>query len=92
MIVSFRNKKLEKLFVTGSTRGVNPKHVPKLMRVLSMLDIAREPRDLEIPGFHTHALSGTLKNFWSISISGNWRVIYRFADGDVELVDYLDYH
>jgi len=67
-------------------------HAPKLLRVLSILDVAREPRELEIPGFRTHALPGPLRNHWSISISGNWRVIYRFVDGDVELVDYLDYH
>jgi len=67
-------------------------HAPKLLRVLSILDVAREPRELEIPGFRTQALSGSLRNHWSISISGNWRVIYRFVDGDVELVDYLDYH
>jgi len=67
-------------------------HVPKLVRVLSMLDAVREPRDLEIPGFRTLALSGSLRNHWSVSKSANWRVICRFVAGDVELVDYLDYH
>ncbi len=67
-------------------------HVSKLVRVLSMLEVARGPRDLEIPGFRTHALAGSLRDHWSIWISGNWRVIYRFVDNDVELVDYLDYH
>ncbi len=67
-------------------------HVSKLVRVLSMLEVARGPRDLEIPGFRTHALAGPPRDHWSIWISGNWRVIYRFVDNDVELVDYLDYH
>lgn len=44
------------------------------------------------PGWRLHPLSGDLAGYWSLTVNGNWRLIFRFVDGDVELVDYLDYH
>ncbi len=92
MIVSFRQKGLEALFRTGSTRGVQTSHVAKLRRMLALLDVAVEPRDLDLPGFRLHGLKGDRKGQWSMSVSGNWRVTFRFKGLDIELVDYLDYH
>lgn len=66
--------------------------MPKLRRILSVLDVAEGPRDLDIPGFRLHPLSGRLAEHWSIWVNGNWRVTFRFVDSDVELVDYQDYH
>lgn len=63
-----------------------------LRRVLSVLDVAAGPDDLAIPSFRTHRLKGDLAGHWQIWVSGNWRVRFRFIDGDVELVDYQDYH
>jgi len=54
--------------------------------------VAETPDYLRLPSFKLHLLKGDLKDFWSISVNGNWRVIFRFTDGGVELVDYLDYH
>ncbi|MHB1213149.1 MAG: type II toxin-antitoxin system RelE/ParE family toxin, partial [Candidatus Nanopelagicales bacterium] len=54
--------------------------------------VAQGPRDLDVPGFRTHRLSGRLADHWSVWVNGNWRVTFRFIDGDVELVDYQDYH
>lgn len=92
MIVSFRHKGLERLYREGSKKGVQAAHVPKLLRILSILDVAQIPADLAIPSFRNHHLKGDLAGHWSIWVSGNWRVTYRFLDGDVELVDYQDYH
>ena len=92
MIVSFRHKGLEQLYRTGSKRGVQAEHVPKLLRILSVLDVAQTPEDLAIPSFRIHPLKGELAGHWSIWVNGNWRVTFRFEDGDVELVDYQDYH
>lgn len=92
MIVSFRHKGLEQLYCKGSKMGVQPVHVPKLLRILSLLDVAQTPDDLAIPGFRTHKLKGDLAGHWSIWVNGNWRVTFRFIDTDVELVDYQDYH
>ena len=92
MIVSFRHKGLEALYERDSKAGLEAKHVAKLRRILSLLDVARSPNDLQIPGFRTHPLKGNRSGFWSIWVNGNWRVIFRFVGEDVELVDYLDYH
>ncbi len=92
MIVSFRHKGLEQLYRTGSKKGVQATHVPKLLRILSLLDVAQGPDDLAIPGFRTHPLKADLAGHWSIWVNGNWRITFRFIDSDVELVDYQDYH
>lgn len=92
VIVSFRHKGLENLFVEGSPRGVRPDHVKKLKRILVALDVAEEPADLDIPGFRTHRLRGKLAGEWSIWVNGNWRVTFRFVGRNIEQVDYLDYH
>lgn len=92
MIVSFRHKGLERLYHNGSKKGVQPAHIPKLLRILSALDVAQAPEDLAIPSFRTHPLKGDLTGQWSIRVNGNWRVTFRFVDNDVELVDYQDYH
>ena len=92
MIVSFRHKGLELLYQAGTKKGVQASHVPKLLRILSALDVAHGPRDLMIPGFRTHLLKGDLAGHWSIWVSGNWRITFRFIETDVELVDYQDYH
>ena len=92
VIVSFRHKGLERLYRDGSKKGVRAAHVPKLLRILSLLDVAQSPDDLAIPSFRTHPLKGDLAGHWSIWVNGNWRVTFRFLESDVELVDYQDYH
>lgn len=66
--------------------------MPKLLRILSALDVAQGPEDLAIPSFRTHRLIGARAGHWSIWVNGNWWVTFRFLDTDVELVDYQDYH
>ena len=92
VIVSFRHKGLEQLYRDGSKKGVQAAHVPKLVRILSALDVAQAPADLAIPSFRTHPLKGDLAGLWSIWVNGNWRVTFGFVENDVELVDYQDYH
>lgn len=92
MIVRFRHKGLEIFYRTGSTRGIQPAHAPKLLRVLYALENAVRPEELNLPAYRLHPLKGALKGHWSIWINGNWRVTFRFDGNDVELVDYLDYH
>ena len=57
-----------------------------------MLDRAEDLEAVNLPGWRLHALKGEQAGFWSITASGNWRIIFRFTGPDVELVDYLDYH
>lgn len=92
MIVSWKHKGLRLFYETGSTKGINANHVNRLRRVLLILDSAIHWSDLELPGWRFHRLKGDLVDYWSVSISGNWRIIFRMYDDQVELVDYLDYH
>jgi proteic killer suppression protein len=92
MIIGFRHKGLEALYKTGATRGVQAAHASKLGRILSALDAAATPTELNLPGYNLHPLKGALKGQWSVWVNGNWRVTFRFVGSDVELVDYLDYH
>jgi len=92
VIVSFRHTGLRALYESGSARGVRADHVPKLSRILSALDVATEPKDLDLPSFRLHALKGERQGSWAIWVNGNWWVTFRFLQGDVELVGYEDYH
>ena len=92
MIKSFKHKGLKKLYESGSKRGVKPEHAVRLRLILARLDASTAAGDMNLPGLSLHPLKGSLKNYWSVSVSGNWRVIFRFEDGYVLDVDYLDYH
>ncbi|MEW6204973.1 MAG: type II toxin-antitoxin system RelE/ParE family toxin [Pseudomonadota bacterium] len=92
MISSFAHKGLEKFFRSGSKRGINPEHAEKLRRQLFRLDVATSPLDMNVPGWKLHRLSGELKDHWSIWVSGNWRLTFRFRGNNAEVVDYQDYH
>ena len=92
MIKSFQHKGLKAFYETGSIRGIRADHAKRLARLLPFLDSATCPGDIDMPGWRLHPLKGELTQYWSVTMSGNWRVIFRFDDTDVELVDYLDYH
>lgn len=92
MIKSFRHKGLESFFKTGSKAGIQPAQAAKLRIQLTALDYAKRLEDLNGPGWRLHALKGDLRGFHSLTVNGNWRLIFRFEKSDVELVDYLDYH
>ncbi|KPW32566.1 putative Proteic killer protein [Pseudomonas syringae pv. apii] len=92
LIVSWRHKGLKAFFETGSSSGIRADHSKRLAHVLAVLNRARTPANVNMPGWRLHPLKGELEGFWSITINANWRIIFRFFDTDVELVDYLDYH
>ena len=92
MIVSWQHKGLKAFFETGTTYGVRADHARRLARVLAVLDQAETPVEVDLPGWRLHPLKGDIAGFWSITINANWRVVFRFIETDVELVNYLDYH
>ena len=92
MIKSFRSKGLRLYFDTGSTAKVQPAHARKLRLILTLLDAAASSEDMNFPGSRLHALRGELKGYYSVSVSGNWRVIFRLEGGHAYDVNYLDYH
>jgi len=92
MIRSFAHKGLEALFRKGSKGGIRPNHAEKLLRQLSFLNIAKMAEDMDYPGWRLHRLRGKLAGHWSVWVSGNWRLTFRFAGEDAVDVDYQDYH
>ena len=92
-IQSFRHKGLQRLFEQGDARGLPQGQKQKLLDVLAALDTAESPSEMALfPGWRLHPLKGRLKGLWSITISGNWRVVFRFEQGDALDVDFMDYH
>ncbi len=79
------------MFVDDDRRGVQAGHVDKLLRILARLNAARTVSDMDLPGYRLHPLKGELKGFYAVTVQANWRVIFRFADGEARDVDYLDY-
>ena len=92
MIVRFRHKGLRRLYEKGDRRLVPSQRVGKIERILARLDVAAGPADMNLPGFQLHPLRGNLSGFWAVSVSGNWRIIFRFEAWNVLDVDLVDYH
>ncbi len=92
MIRSFRHRGLEAFFKTGSKAGIQPKHEARLRIQLTTLNLASNASDMNRPGWDWHALKGDLQGHWSVSVNGNWRLIFTFEGMDATLVDYRDYH
>ncbi len=92
MIRSYRHKGLERFAETGSIVGIQPDHAVRLRRLLTALDVAAQPSDMDAPGNRLHALRGDLQGHWSVRVNGNWRLTFMFEDRDVILPDYQDYH
>lgn len=92
MIKSFKHKGLEKFFYTGNKRGIKPEQSNKLASLLDRLNAANDIKDMNYPGSFLHQLRGDKEGQYSVRVSGNWRVFFKFTDGDAYIVDYADYH
>ena len=92
MIKTFKHKELEDFFFKGTKKGIIPEHSSKLARILDRLDASTTVKDMSLPGYRLHQLSGKEKDTWSVIVNGNWRVTFYFEDGDAYIVNYLDYH
>jgi proteic killer suppression protein len=92
MIKTFKHKGLKRFYESGSLKGIKTGHKQKLRIRLSALDTASSVDDMDLPGFRLHPLKGDRKDLWAIDVSKNWRVIFKFEDGNAYVVDYEDYH
>ena len=92
MLRTFKHKALKRLFEEDDHRRLPAEDVDTIRCILSRLDAARSPQDMDAPGFRLHPLRGDLKGFWAVTVRANWRVIFRFEGDDAFDVDYLDYH
>ena len=92
MIKSFAHKGLENFHLTGSHAGIQVIHAKRLRLILAVLNDAQSIEDIDAPALRLHPLKGDMAGLWAVTVQSNWRVIFRFDDGDAYLVDYLDYH
>lgn len=92
MIRGFKHKGLAKFFETGSKAGVQAQHAERLRLILGRLSAATAPGDMALPGLDLHPLKGERKGTWAVSVSGNWRLTFKFVGKDADSVDYEDYH
>lgn len=92
MIKSFRHKGIERFFKTGTKAGIQAQHAGRLRIMLTRLDVAGRPEDMDAPGWELHPLKHDLAGYWAVSVSGNWRMTFAFEGTNAVLVDYQDYH
>lgn len=92
MILRFRHKGLERLFTTGNASGVSAQQVRRIRVILGLLNVAQAPSTMNAPGLRLHHLSGDRKGQYSVSVSGNWRIVFEFDGTDATNVDLIDYH
>lgn len=91
-LMEFRHKGLRRFWESGDARGIAGDLTARLNRRLDDLDAAATLDDLRIPGYRLHPLTGERAGYWSIRVSGNWRLVFRFRDGEAVDVDLVDYH
>ena len=92
MIRSFAQKGLELFYRKGSAKGIQAMHVKRLRLILGLLDSVTVVEGMNAPGLNLHQLKGDKKGIWAVTVQANWRVMFRFVDGDAEIVNYEDYH
>lgn len=86
------NRALRRYWELGDGSKINPQWRRKVRRVLNALDVAASPQELDIPGFGLHELKGDRKGTFAVSVSGNWRITFRWSSEGPFEVDLEDYH
>ena len=80
------------MYEHGDTSRIGANIVERVALALADVDAATGASDLDLPGYRLHPLKGDRKGYWSLSISGNWRMVFRLESGDAYDVDLIDYH
>ena len=93
MIKTFANKETQRLFVTGKSKRIPSDLLRRAIRRLEFIHFANDINDLLVPSSNRlHALKGDRKEQYSISINDQWRICFRFIEGDAYDVEITDYH
>ncbi|HIK11419.1 MAG TPA: type II toxin-antitoxin system RelE/ParE family toxin [Oscillatoriaceae cyanobacterium M33_DOE_052] len=92
MISNFQHKGLSKLFIDNNPQGLPPEYATKIRARLEAIDAASDINDLRIPGYDVHELKGNRQGTWSIKVSANWRITFKFDDGNAYDINFEDYH
>ncbi|MDP8163507.1 type II toxin-antitoxin system RelE/ParE family toxin [Pasteurella skyensis] len=91
MIKSFKHKGLKQFFEKGITKGLRADHVRKINNILTLVDRSKSVEDFN-QLFKCHELKGEYKGIYSMTVSGNWRITFKFIDGNAYILNYEDYH
>jgi proteic killer suppression protein len=92
MIGSIKHKGLKRLYEDGDGRAISGNMRLRIEEILTVLEGATSIEDANIPGYRLHSLSGNLRGHWSVRVTGNWRIVFRFEEGFAEDIDLVDYH
>jgi proteic killer suppression protein len=92
MIRSIKHRRLKRLYERDDRSGIRPDFVDTVQEILTLLDDAATPQELDLPGYRLHPLKGDLRGFWSVAVRANWRIIFRFEGADAFDVELIDYH
>jgi len=92
VIRSFKHRGLKRLYERDDRSGIRPDLVDTVEEIMTVLDDADSPQELNLPGYRLHPLKGDLKRFWSVTVRANWRIIFRFEGTDAFDVELIDYH
>jgi proteic killer suppression protein len=92
MIRSFKHRGLKRLYEQDDRSGIRPDLVDTVQEILTVLDDAVTPQELNLPGYRLHPLKGDWKGFWSVTVRANWRIVFRFEGADAFDVELIDYH
>lgn len=91
MIQTFKHKGLKRFFDKGDSSKLNQSHVEKIRTILLLLQRAKIINDMNFPGSNLHPYPNK-KDTWSVDVSGNYRILFKFIKGDAYMVDYNDPH
>jgi proteic killer suppression protein len=92
VIRSFKHRGLKRLYERGDRSGIRPDLADEVQDILTVLDAALSPLDMNIPGYRLHSLKGSWKGFWSVTVRANWRIVFRFEGNHAVDVEMIDYH
>ncbi len=92
MIRTFKHRGLKRLYEHADTAHLGSEHISRIEDIVARLDVAVIASDLDLPGYGLHPLKGKWKGFWAVKVSANWRIVFRFKDGDVFDLNLIDYH
>ena len=90
--IEIAHKGLLAFYEREDARRLPASLVPRIRRILSDLDVAVQPGDMNLPGYRLHPLTGDRQGQWSVRVSGNWRIVFRFEHGEAVGVTLVDYH
>lgn len=92
MIKSYRSKPLRAFVEKGEARKLPVKQIERLTQIMTALQVAKRPSDMDVPGWRFHSLAPGMKGRYSVWVSGNYRVTFAFNGVDAVDVDLEDYH